>query len=122
MLRDGAMVNGYLNDPDTISQRLQSPAVRSSRPGTRSADWFSGADHMMPAGPSIGYADAGVRRARGQWKTDRAVAVTSTGTLSGSRSVEIGACHSARSVTVALRPSREVASTSSTCADPASAR
>ena len=23
ILRDGAMVNGYLSDPDTISQRLQ---------------------------------------------------------------------------------------------------
>ncbi|MFB9959797.1 hypothetical protein [Agromyces bracchium] len=48
-----------------------------------------------------------------QWNTDLASAVTSIGTVTGTRSVEIGACHTARSVTLALRPSLESARTSS---------
>ncbi len=48
-----------------------------------------------------------------QWNTDRAVTVTSIGTASGSSSVCRGACHTDRSVTVAVRPSSDAARTSS---------
>ena len=59
-----------------------------------------------------------------QWNTERAVTVTSIGTVRGTSSVWIGARHTDRSVTVALRPSSDAARTSSTSSrsDAASAR